>query len=174
MFSPALVVTPHIAAGTLRGIGVTGAARSALFPDFPTIAETGLAGYQSLGWFGLFAPAGTPREIVAKVSADVGRVLALPDAKQRLAEQGAEPRAEHAGSVHGLRERGHRQMARVGWEGGDQIEPLMNARAIEADHAGTRLGWCKWRMTSLGPVSRPRRHGPRWTRSSTNVRRPRQ
>ena len=47
--------------------------------------------YQSLGWFGLFAPAGTPREIVAKVSADVGRVLALPDAKQRLAEQGAEP-----------------------------------------------------------------------------------
>ena len=91
MFSPALVVTPHIAAGTLRVIGTTGAARSALFPDFPTIAETGLAGYQSLGWFGLFAPAGTPREIVAKVSADVGRVLALPDAKQRLAEQGAEP-----------------------------------------------------------------------------------
>jgi len=91
MFSPALVVTPHIAAGTLRVMGVTGAARSALFPDFPTIAETGLADYQSLGWFGLFAPAGTPREIVAKVSADIGRVLALPDAKQRLAEQGAEP-----------------------------------------------------------------------------------
>ena len=60
MFSPALVVTPHIAAGTLRVIGVTGAARSALFPDFPTIAETGLPGYQSLGWFGLFAPAGMP------------------------------------------------------------------------------------------------------------------
>ena len=91
MFSPALVVTPHIAAGTLRVIGTTGAARSALFPDFPTIAETGLPDYQSLGWFGLFAPAGTPREIVAKVSADVGRVLSLPEAKQRLAEQGAEP-----------------------------------------------------------------------------------
>ena len=91
MFSPALVVTPHIAAGTLRVIGVTGATRSALFPDFPTIAETGLAGYQSLGWFGLFAPAGTPREIVARVSADVGRVLVLPEARQRLAEQGAEP-----------------------------------------------------------------------------------
>jgi hypothetical protein len=79
--------TPHIAAGTLR---VMGATRSALFPDFPTFAETGLPDYQSLGWFGLFAPAGTPREVVAKVSADVGRVLALPDAKQRLAEQGAE------------------------------------------------------------------------------------
>ena len=66
MFAPALVVTPHIAAGTLRVIGTTGAARSALFPDFPTIAETGLPDYQSLGWFGLFAPAGTPREIVGE------------------------------------------------------------------------------------------------------------
>lgn len=91
MFSPALVVMPHIAAGTLRAIGTTGPARSALFADFPTVAETGLPGYQSLGWFGLFAPAGTPREIVAKVSADAGRVLVLPDARQRLAEQGAEP-----------------------------------------------------------------------------------
>ena len=91
MFSPALVVTPHIAAGTLRVIGTTGAARSALFPDFPTIAETGLPDYQSLGWFGLFAPAGTPRDVVAKVSADVGRVLSLPELRQRLAEQGAEP-----------------------------------------------------------------------------------
>ncbi len=90
MFSPALVVTPHIAAGTLRVIGTTGSARSALFPDFPTIAETGLPDYQSLGWFGLFAPAGAPRAVVAKVSADVARVLSLPESKQRLAEQGAE------------------------------------------------------------------------------------
>jgi tripartite-type tricarboxylate transporter receptor subunit TctC len=91
MFSPALVVTPHIAAGTLRVIGTTGSARSALFPDFPTVAETGLPGYSSLGWFGLFAPAKTPSEIVAKVSADTRTVLSLPDARQRLAEQGAEP-----------------------------------------------------------------------------------
>jgi tripartite-type tricarboxylate transporter receptor subunit TctC len=91
MFSPALVVTPHITAGTLRVIGVTGAARSTLFPDFPTVAEAGLSGYQSLGWFGLFAPAGTPREIAAKVSADVRQVLTTPEAQQRLAEQGAEP-----------------------------------------------------------------------------------
>ena len=91
MFSPALTVTPHIAAGTLRVIGTTGSARSALFPDFATVAETGLPGYSSLGWFGLFAPANTPREIVAKISADTRTVLTLPDAKQRLAEQGAEP-----------------------------------------------------------------------------------
>jgi tripartite-type tricarboxylate transporter receptor subunit TctC len=91
MFSPAVVVMQHIAAGTLRVIGTTGTARSALFPDFPTVAETGLPSYQSLGWFGLFAPAGTPKEIVAKISSDTGRILVLPDAKARLAEQGAEP-----------------------------------------------------------------------------------
>jgi tripartite-type tricarboxylate transporter receptor subunit TctC len=91
MFAPAVVVTPHIAAGTLRVIGTTGAARSALFPDFPTVAETGLAGYSSLGWFGLFAPPGTSRDIVAKISADTKTVLTLPEARQRLAEQGAEP-----------------------------------------------------------------------------------
>jgi tripartite-type tricarboxylate transporter receptor subunit TctC len=91
MLSPALTVTPHIAAGTLRVIGTTGSARSALFPDFPTVAESGLPGYSSLGWFGLFAPAATPRDVVAKISADTKTVLTLPDARQRLAEQGAEP-----------------------------------------------------------------------------------
>jgi tripartite-type tricarboxylate transporter receptor subunit TctC len=91
MFSPALTVTPHISAGTLRVIGTTGATRSALFPDFPTIAESGLPNYSSLGWFGLFAPAGTPHDIVAKISADVATVLNSAEAKQRMAEQGAEP-----------------------------------------------------------------------------------
>lgn len=91
MFSPALTVTPHITTGTLRVIGTTGAARLALFPDYPTVAESGLAGYSSLGWFGLFAPAATPRDIVAKISGDVKHVLLLPEAKQRLALEGAEP-----------------------------------------------------------------------------------
>jgi tripartite-type tricarboxylate transporter receptor subunit TctC len=91
LFAPAQVVTQHIAVGKLRMIGTTGAERSALFPDFPTIAETGLPGYSSLGWFGMFAPAVTPRPIVDKVSADVGKVLALPEARQRLVEVGAEP-----------------------------------------------------------------------------------
>jgi tripartite-type tricarboxylate transporter receptor subunit TctC len=91
MFSPAVVVTPHIAAGTLRIIGTTGSTRSSLFPDFPTVAEGGLPGYQSLGWFGLFAPPGTPRDVLNKISADTTTVLMLPEVRQRLAEQGAEP-----------------------------------------------------------------------------------
>jgi tripartite-type tricarboxylate transporter receptor subunit TctC len=91
MFSPALTVTPHIAAGTLRVLATTGAARSALFPGYPTVAETGLPGYSSLGWFGLFAPAKTPHAIVAKVSADAKQVLLLPESRKRLADEGAEP-----------------------------------------------------------------------------------
>jgi tripartite-type tricarboxylate transporter receptor subunit TctC len=91
LFAPAITVTPHIAAGTLRMIGTTGAARSSLFPDYPTIAESGLPNYDSLGWFGLFAPGTTPPDTVAKISADVRQVLQSDDLKKRLAEQGAEP-----------------------------------------------------------------------------------
>ena len=91
LFAPPQVVTQHIEAGTLRMIGTTGSERSALFPDYPTIDATGLPGYTSLGWFGLFAPAKTPPAIVAKVSADAGKLLKLPDAVKRLATAGAEP-----------------------------------------------------------------------------------
>jgi tripartite-type tricarboxylate transporter receptor subunit TctC len=91
MFSPALTVTPHIASGGLRVLATTGSARSALFPDYPTVAETGLPGYSSLGWFGLFAPAKTPGAIVGKISADAKEVLLLPESKKRLADEGAEP-----------------------------------------------------------------------------------
>jgi tripartite-type tricarboxylate transporter receptor subunit TctC len=91
LFSPALTVMPYITAGTLRVIGTTGEARSGLFPDYPTIAESGLPGYSSVGSFGLFAPAATPPAVLAKVSTDVGKVLRLPEVIQRLAEQGAEP-----------------------------------------------------------------------------------
>jgi tripartite-type tricarboxylate transporter receptor subunit TctC len=91
LFAPPLVVTPHISAGTLRVIGTTGSTRSPLFPDMPTIAETGLPGYESLGWFGVYAPANTPREVVGKVSADLAKILAMSEVKQRLAEVGVEP-----------------------------------------------------------------------------------
>ena len=91
LFSPPQVVTQHIAVGKLRMIGITASERSKLFPDFPTLAETGLPKYSSLGWFGLFAPAKTPGDIVRKVSADTAKVLAIDDARKRLIEAGAEP-----------------------------------------------------------------------------------
>ena len=91
LFAPAITVTPHIAAGTLRMIGTTGAKRSSLFPDYPTIAESGLPNYDSLGWFGLFAPGSTPAALAERISGDVRKVLVSEDLKKRLAEQGAEP-----------------------------------------------------------------------------------
>jgi tripartite-type tricarboxylate transporter receptor subunit TctC len=91
LFSPPQVVTQHISVGKLRMIGMTAAERSPMFPEFPTIAETGLPNYSSLGWFGLFAPAKTPAAIVRKISDDTVKVLALEDAKKRLIEVGAEP-----------------------------------------------------------------------------------
>jgi len=91
LFAPAITVTPQIAAGTLRMIGTTGATRSRLFLDFPTIAESGLPGYDSLGWFGMLAPKDTPAAVVERISADIRKVLESDDLKKRLAEQGAEP-----------------------------------------------------------------------------------
>jgi tripartite-type tricarboxylate transporter receptor subunit TctC len=90
IFAPATIV-PHIGSGKLRAIGATTPKRSSLFPDIPTIAESGLPGYASLGWFGVFAPAKTPQAIVDKVSADAGIVLRSAEAKKALNQQGAEP-----------------------------------------------------------------------------------
>jgi tripartite-type tricarboxylate transporter receptor subunit TctC len=91
MFAPAPVVVGHIPAGTLRAIGTTGTERSPLFPNMPTVAETGLPGFQSIAWFGVFAPAAMPADLASRISADVGRALTRDDVKRKLADEGAEP-----------------------------------------------------------------------------------
>ena len=82
---------PHVKSGKIRALGVTGAKRSALVPDVPTIAEAGLRGYEFEAWYALFAPAKTPRSVVARLNADVNRALQQPDTRQRLAAIGMEP-----------------------------------------------------------------------------------
>ena len=82
---------PHIKAGKLRVIAVTGARRSALLPDAPTVSEGGLPGFDVTSWYGMFGPAALPRDIVSKVNADIVAVLATPDMKERLASSGADP-----------------------------------------------------------------------------------
>ena len=77
--------------GRLRALAVTGKQRSPLMPELPTVAESGLAGFENTGWFGLLAPAGTPPAILAKVQADTARVLAGTDTKARLYVQGMTP-----------------------------------------------------------------------------------
>jgi tripartite-type tricarboxylate transporter receptor subunit TctC len=93
MFAPAQTAMPHVQAGRLKALAVTSAKRAATLPNLPTAAESGLPGYEALGWFGLLAPAATPRAVVEKVSADANAVLALPEVKERLLALGSEPSA---------------------------------------------------------------------------------
>ncbi len=82
---------PHIKAGKLRGIAVTSARRSPATPELPTIAEAALPGYEASSWFGMLAPAGTPKEIVGKLNHTIVASLQTPEMKERLSSQGAEP-----------------------------------------------------------------------------------
>jgi tripartite-type tricarboxylate transporter receptor subunit TctC len=82
---------PHVKAGRLRAIAVTSGKRSPAMPDLPTVAEAGVPGYESVAWFGVLAPAGTPPALVKKLNAEIVKVLKSPDVAQRLASQGAEP-----------------------------------------------------------------------------------
>ncbi len=84
-------VLPQIKAGKLRPLAVTTAARSPALPEVPTLAESGLAGFDQGTWFGVLAPAATPKEIVGKLNAEIVRILNLPDIQKRFAEIGAQP-----------------------------------------------------------------------------------
>lgn len=90
-FGTAASVSPQTKAGKLRGLAVTGGTRSAVLPDLPTIAESGLPGYEMLNWLGYFAPTGTPRAIVDRLSAESLRIVRLPEIVARFNAQGAEP-----------------------------------------------------------------------------------
>jgi len=85
-FGTALSFIPHIQAGKLKALAVTSLARSPVMSDVPTVAESGLKGFEALQWYGLFAPAGTPREIVARINADTVKTLRTNDMKERLAK----------------------------------------------------------------------------------------
>lgn len=82
---------PQIRAGKLRGYALTGAQRTELAPGYPTVAELGYPGYDFDVWFGLLAPARTPKEIIARLNAETNRVIGLPDVKDRLLSQFYEP-----------------------------------------------------------------------------------
>ncbi|MGZ5164443.1 MAG: Bug family tripartite tricarboxylate transporter substrate binding protein [Burkholderiales bacterium] len=82
---------PQVKAGKIRALAVTPNKRSPAAPDIPTVAEAGVPGYNSSAWFGLVAPAATPKDVVTKLSVETARILQLPDVKSRLSELGAEP-----------------------------------------------------------------------------------
>jgi tripartite-type tricarboxylate transporter receptor subunit TctC len=80
----------HVRAGKLRALGVTTRTRSPLFPEVPTIDEAGLPGYEDVTWTGLMAPAGTPREVLERLRAEVARAVAIPELRARFLERGIE------------------------------------------------------------------------------------
>lgn len=90
MNATAITGLPHVRSGRLRGLGVTSSRRSAVAPELPTLAEAGVPGYEATQWYGVLAPAGTAREIVARLHAELVRILQLNDVKSRFAADGVE------------------------------------------------------------------------------------
>ena len=99
-FDNVLILTPYIRSNTLRALGVTSSKRSALFPELPTLAETGVPGFHAVGWFGIFSTGKTPQPVVDKLHTALVAIMKDPDMRERLIAQGAEPLG---GSPAGLR-----------------------------------------------------------------------
>jgi tripartite-type tricarboxylate transporter receptor subunit TctC len=89
MFNNMLSAMPQVKAGRLRAVAVTSLKRSAAAPELPTIAET-VPGYEANGWYGAFAPAATPKDIINRLNAEMNRIMKMPDVTQRLAGDGVE------------------------------------------------------------------------------------
>jgi tripartite-type tricarboxylate transporter receptor subunit TctC len=91
MFDAITTMAPNVQAGQVKALGTTGLKRSTVLPDVPTIAEAGVPNYEATIWLGMMAPAGTPKEIVEKLNAEVQKIVARPELKKQWAVQGAEP-----------------------------------------------------------------------------------
>jgi tripartite-type tricarboxylate transporter receptor subunit TctC len=89
LLSPVLSAVPLVRSGRLVALGVTTGQRAAGLPEVPTIAEAGLDGFEYQGWYGVLAPGKTPRPIVNQLAAEIARIVETPDAKERIASQGA-------------------------------------------------------------------------------------
>ena len=90
MFDNVPPLLPHVRSGRIKALAVTSLGRVAVLPEVPSLHELGLRGFDAVGWNGLLAPAGTPREIVSRVHADVVRILAMPQVREQLSAQGAD------------------------------------------------------------------------------------
>ena len=91
MFGPVVAILPLAEAGKIRALAVTSAKRSALAPDLPTMIESGVAGFEVTGWYGLAAPAGTPKSAIDKLNAETNRALQSAEIVEQFRMQGYEP-----------------------------------------------------------------------------------
>ena len=121
-FATVLETLGHVKSGKVRALAVTSSRRSLAAPEFPTIAESGLPGYESTSWLALFAPAGTPREIIARVSADAARVMNTPEVRERFVAQGADPIGSTSEQLAAVLSRDIAKYAKVMKDSGTQPE----------------------------------------------------
>ncbi len=106
-------VLPQIASGKLKALAIGSARRSPAAPDVPTVAESGLTGFEYTAWNGNFAPAGTPPALIAKISTDIRNALTAPDVVQRLASLGSEPAASTPAQFAAYMQEDHVRWSRV-------------------------------------------------------------
>lgn len=122
MFSGTNAVVNQVREGKLRALATGGATRSPLLPNVPTVAESGLPGYEFVTWMGIFAPANTPKEIIARVNAELVRALAAPELRERLAAQGVEIKPSTPEQLGELTKARLAQMAKIIKDAGIHIE----------------------------------------------------
>lgn len=122
LFSEMLTAAPHLKSGKVRALAVTTAARTAFLPDLPTISETGLAGYDVSVWYGLLAPAGTPKAIIARLNSEVVRALQTQDVKERFSSMGSTASASTPAEFDALIKRDYEKWARVIKNAGIKLE----------------------------------------------------
>jgi tripartite-type tricarboxylate transporter receptor subunit TctC len=90
MFGTSPATLPHVRSARLRAIAVTGRTRSAVMPELPTVAEAGLAGYEAGSWYGMLAPARTPRAVVTRIASAVASAVAANEVREKLTAQGVD------------------------------------------------------------------------------------
>ena len=113
---------PLVKSGDVRALGVTSATRSPAAPDIPTIAEAGLPGFEATSWFALMAPAGLPKEVLARINAETARVLSLPDVREKLTTLGLDVAPGSPESLAGLIQSETAKWANVVKESGAKLD----------------------------------------------------
>ena len=122
LFSEMLTAAPHLKSGKVRALAVTTSTRTAFLPDLPTISETGLAGYDVSVWYGLLAPAGTPKAIIARLNSEVVHALQTQDVKERFSNMGSTASSSTPAEFDALIKRDYEKWARVIKSAGIKLE----------------------------------------------------
>jgi tripartite-type tricarboxylate transporter receptor subunit TctC len=122
MFSGTNAVLPQVREGKLRALGAGSGRRQPLLPGVPTVAEAGVPGYEFVTWFGLFVPLNTPKEIIARLHAELSKALAAPDVREKLVAQGIDIETSTPEQLTALTKARLEQMARIIKDAGVVIE----------------------------------------------------